>query len=139
MRKNGFSLIEVLIFVTILSLFFVAASAVTSAIIRNMQISQHKLVASHYIDELNDWLYYQKTSSWIDFSAKTGTYCFNELNWGNNNACNSELISNTIFKREAVFTSPTDNVINATITITWPETGNVTYSINQQKQFSLNE
>jgi prepilin-type N-terminal cleavage/methylation domain len=51
-HKKSFTLIEVLIFVTILSLFFVAAAAVTIVSLRNLKVQEHKILATRYAEEL---------------------------------------------------------------------------------------
>ncbi len=62
--EQSFSLLEVLIFVTILSLFFVAALTVTIASLRSTKVNENKLIAKHYAQELYDWLRTQKELNW---------------------------------------------------------------------------
>lgn len=84
--RQAFSLIEVLIFVTILALFFVVAAAVTTAVLRDIGINTKRVVAAHRSEELLEWLKYQKDLNWDDFYTKTSsggstTYCF--VFWSN--------------------------------------------------------
>ena len=50
--KNGFSLIEVLVFITIMSLVFVTAASVVAISLGNLKINEHKLVATRYGERL---------------------------------------------------------------------------------------
>lgn len=80
---HGFSLIEVLVFVAILSLFFVLAVAIVTTSIRTMQSSTHKLLATRYAQELIHWLQTEKELNWNDFATSRAssagiTYCFNQ-------------------------------------------------------------
>ncbi len=144
MRKHGFSLIETLIFVSILSLLFVVTASVTTLSIRNMKISQHKVMATHYADELMEWLIYQKQSSWQTISEKAPqigeTYCFSTLDWDHVGACTTETVG-TIYKRQATLTannSPATS-INIEILVQWNEPGPTSYSVNQKSFFSVYE
>lgn len=81
-NNNSFSMIEVLIFITILTLFFIAATTVTTASLRNMKINEHKILASKYADELLEWLRSKKETDWDFFNTKVNSasnkvYCFN--------------------------------------------------------------
>ncbi len=62
--KKSFSLIEVLIFVTILTLFFIVAAAVIITSLRDMKISEHKILATRYAEELMEWLRSDKEVDW---------------------------------------------------------------------------
>lgn len=148
MNRNGFSFIEVLIFTGVLSLFFVVAAAITSSSIRNLKINEHKTIATHYADELTEWLRYQKDNDWYAFATKSkipsGTYCFNSdtINWLVPDACpNPQYSLGGIFRREAVFTpNQPDPVtkIPITITVSWSEPNKI-YSITQKVLFTIYE
>ncbi len=140
--KHGFSLIEVLVFVSVLALFFVVAVAVTTATIRNMQVSEHKIIATHYAEELSNWITSQKEADWYTFtnnytSTSGKTYCFKDLSWSINRSCSgsSEML-NSFYNRYAVFTAdiapPNTTQVTVTITVSWPEpngTPNGTHSV----------
>jgi type II secretory pathway pseudopilin PulG len=125
-KKNNkaFSLIEVLIFVSILSIFFVAVATVTVASLRNMKINEHKILATYYAQELVEWLRDQKEADWVTFSTRAGTYCFNETpipsNWSPT-ACSPLLKS--FFLRQVVI-SVQGEQINIKITVSWDELEN---------------
>jgi len=130
MNKKSFSLIEVLIFVTILVLFFVAALAITTYSLGNMKINEHKIIATRYAEESIEWLKSQKEENWTEFILKDTssgtTYCLNELNWLTQSSCgeNFTLGDPAFFKRELLLTNqsgtPTEQV-NAQIQVSWQE------------------
>ncbi|KKP86828.1 MAG: hypothetical protein UR89_C0013G0016 [Candidatus Roizmanbacteria bacterium GW2011_GWA2_35_8] len=134
--KLGFSLIEVLVFVTILSLFFVAAMSVATYSLKNMKINQHKILASHYAEEGLEWIRAEKEENWDQFIGygTTGsglTYCINTLNnsiWTTPTTCgaNFELGVPQIFKREVNLINQAGNPVtqvDVTLTVTWIESG----------------
>ena len=136
--KLGFSLIEVLVFVTILSLFFVAAMAIATYSLRNMKINQHKILASHYTEEGLEWVRSEKEDDWGQFTDRgaTGTgitYCLIGLNWSTATECgtNFELGIPPIFKREVNLINQVGNPVtevNVTMAVSWIE-GGTTLSI----------
>lgn len=86
---QGFSLIEVMIFASIISIVFIVAIAYVINLVRNMKINEHKILATYYAEDLREWLKSEKESDWDAFSQKAGfddgvtggndpiTYCFN--------------------------------------------------------------
>lgn len=140
MGKNAFSLIEVLIFVTVLALFFVVAAAVTSTTIRNMKINEHKTIATHYADELTEWLRYQKESDWNSFSSLSGQLCFGtdltSYPLGTSPICSINI--DQIYTRSATFTT-SDNSVQVEVNVEWTESGNTPYVIKQNTLFTLYE
>ncbi len=126
---RGFSLIEVLVFVTILSLFFVAASSVSIVSLRNLKSNENKILATRYAEELVDWLSGEKEDDWNIFynkSSNAGTvYCFNNLviTWPASGACASYGLS-AFFKREATLKRGligSDPKIDVTVDVSWSE------------------
>lgn len=87
--NKGFSLIEMMIFATILSTVFVVAISYVVNLMRTMKINEHKIIATFYAEELREWLKSEKEADWDAFSQKAGvedgapggndpiTYCFN--------------------------------------------------------------
>lgn len=145
--NRGFSLIEVLVFLTILSMIFIGAAVLGTASIRNSKNAENKIIASRHGEELLDWLRSQKEIDWLDFSTLKSspdpgtTYCFNDepvVKWPTNTPCGSDLMDG-IFKREAILTydSSTDRV-NVEIKLTWSEGGN-SYDVTTKGVFSLFE
>jgi len=133
--KNGFSLMEVLIFVSILGLFFVAAASVTTYLISTLKSNEYKTIASHYAEEALEWIRSQKEGDWAEFvtkdtSAGGGTsYCLKTLDaWPAEGSCSpADVFGNpTIFKREAIIkkiaTTPITQV-DIQVTVSWQERG----------------
>ena len=127
---KGFSLIEVLIFVSILSVFFVIAASVTVVSVRNMKINEHKILATHYAEELVEWLRNQKEADWTTFSARSsGNYCFNEspidTTWVVAGECTDYGLSG-MFNRDLTFSTVGSPVaqVNVKIIVSWHELGN---------------
>ncbi len=148
--KQSFSLIEVLIFVAILSMFFVLAIAIVTASIRSMQLSTHKLLATRYAQELVHWLQTEKEADWNIFAttrASPGgkTYCFNHqlpTNWDatiESTACTSDTallmfqgiegIDPQIYNREVSlksYSNPPSSPpyrVDASVVVSWKELG----------------
>lgn len=126
-KLAGFSLIEVLVFVTILALFFVAAMAVTIYSLRSMKTQQYKILASHLAEEANEWIKLEKENDWTEFikhdtSGETGTtYCLNDidLNWNNPYTCIEYSFGTpTIFKREVLIKNH-GNQVDTSIIVRW--------------------
>lgn len=137
-NKFGFSLIEVLVFVTILGLFFVAAVSVTTFSLKNMKINEHKIVATHFAEEGLEWIKSEKEGDWgvfigKDTSSGSGTsYCLNDLNWSTIGNCGEvyPLGTPSSFKREVTLkniNTPTSEV-DIEIIVNWIE-GNQTMNI----------
>lgn len=135
--NKSFSLIEVLIFVTILVLFFVAAITVTTYSLRNMKINEHKVIATHFAEEGLEWVKSEKESDWQSFvnrdpSSGSGTkYCLNSgLSWNNSGACSDYTLGlPPFFKREVTLTNSGVPVsqTNVVVEVRWIE-GNQTLS-----------
>lgn len=149
---KAFSLIEVLIFTTILSLFFVVAVSVLTVSIRASKLNEHKIYAKHYADELYEWLISEKEKNWggnstdqstftFKASQDTGEYCFQSSpisGWSapittSVNDCPNSL--HGIFRRYAIFqpytvspTNPYIDRVKITIEVQWEELGK-TYTV----------
>lgn len=149
LKNNAFSLIEVLIFASILSLFFVAAAAVMTISLRNMKFNEHKILATRYGEELLEWLRGEKEDDWKVFFNKalpnSKNYCFNTSPvpdvWPAVGFCNANDYSLVSFlKREAILNvSELDNKqLTVNITVQWKELGN-THSVNLKSVFTVTE
>lgn len=146
---KGFSLVEVLIFVSILGTFFVVAIAITITSVQVMKVNEHKILATHYGEELLDWLRNEKEKDFNSFSstrASSGgtTYCFSTSPitvWGSSGSCStSTFLTPAIYKRKAILTSvatpPTS--VNVQITVSWSDAGN-NYNVPVNTVFSVIE
>ncbi len=146
---KGFSLVEVLIFISILGTFFVVAIAITITSVQVMKVNEHKILASHYAQELIDWLRNEKEKDFNSFSstkASSGgiTYCFSTspiTAWGSNGSCSaSTSLTPAIYKRQALLTSvgtpPTS--VNIQVTVSWSDAGN-NYKVPINTVFSVIE
>ena len=129
--RMGFSLVEVLIAVTILSLFLVAAMTVATYFLQNNKSSQYKILASHLAEEGAEWAASEKDADWSSFvtrdvSGGSGTtYCLKNLNWVDAFVCpDFTLGTPAVFKREILITNsgspPTQ--VNTFVTVSWLDT-----------------
>lgn len=142
-NSKAFSLIEVLVFVSVISVFFVSAAAVVSIILRNMKVTEHKLIGTRYAEEAVEWLRSEKETDWNTFVAhaplSTGTeYCLNTLNWSSAQ-CNYTM--NNMFKRTVSVSSQQSSdgfkyQVNAEVVVEWQEAGK-TYQIPIDTVFSV--
>lgn len=139
LNKKGFSLVEVLVFTTVLSLFFVTAMAVATYNIRNTKVQEDRILATRYAEEVVEWLRYEKESDWSIFvthdAGATGkTYCLNNYNldWSIGLSCGDvypddySLGTPGIFKRELYIKNsgaPPVNEIDTTVTVYWKDFG----------------
>lgn len=138
--KSGFSLVEVLIFVTILSLFFIVVAATTMSSLRTAKINERKILASRYAQEAAQWLKGQKESNWeafVAYSSSGGTnYCFNQTPitaWPSTGLCSDFTgLDPAIYKREVTLTSVdcsgTICQVNLAVSVRWQELEK-TYSV----------
>lgn len=143
-KKNfntfSFTLIEVLVFVTILTLFFVAAASITTANLRNLKTQEHKILATHYAEELLEWLRGEKEADWNNFINKSSTdgttYCFNNLDFNSYGYCSSYGLNN-FYQREGTLIKLSDERISIRITVSWIESGGTEYSVPINTIFSV--
>ncbi|OGK20023.1 hypothetical protein A3C23_03505 [Candidatus Roizmanbacteria bacterium RIFCSPHIGHO2_02_FULL_37_13b] len=146
-RKAGFTLIEVVIFVSLISVIFVTFAALTTTTIRWSKINEHKILASHNTEELREWLRGQKEADFDGFVAKNGSWCFNShafpddySSWisSSDPSCGYTL-DNNIFKRTVTLTSQENgNKVLISIHTEWFE-GSQFYKIDEKALFSLYE
>ncbi len=143
---NGFSLIEILVFLPIIGFFFITATSIVTVSFRNIRTNQNKILASHYARQLEEWLRAEKEINWggnrfssvcvagptscnfTENATKFSDYCFNNLtidSWGTPGVC-SGFDLNSAFKRELSLSVPGTTYIsqvNVTITVSWREAG----------------
>lgn len=141
---SGFTLVEVLVFITILSGVFVTTLAIATQALRVSKTAEHRTLATHYADELSEWMLSESEEDWDAFVANraptaTNPYCFNQEpigSWPSSSGACSAYTLNTIYKRDVVLTKTSigsgQNQVQADITVTWtegPNTYTVTVSI----------
>lgn len=77
-RQLGFTLMEVLVFTAIFSSTFVVVLGTISYASIVLKNAQYRTFATHYSQELLEWVKYQKEELGYDeIKNKIGTYCFN--------------------------------------------------------------
>lgn len=141
LNKQSFSLIEVIIFVAILSLFFVTGMAVVVYSLQTMKTSQHKMIATQYAQQLATWIKTQKETDWKTFISHSSTvgisFCFKTSpipDWPSVGTCGSSdyiNVSPPIFIRSVTLTSDSDtspSKVDIDILLSWNEANN-TYSV----------
>jgi prepilin-type N-terminal cleavage/methylation domain-containing protein len=151
--KQGFSLLEVLVFISILSVFFVTAISISISTLKTMQVNEHRIIATRYAEELMEWLRSEKESSWEDFQShfiswgNSGCRVFNDENitddwWSNADQTNCNSVSDSVKLPPAKFTRKVDfnyqqatPKIDITVTVFWTE-GGVSYSVPVQSSFT---
>jgi len=125
MRK-AFTLAEVLVFVTILSLFFISAVTITTFNLRNLKVQEHKILATRYAEEGSEWVKQEKEDDWQVFITRTGTsYCLNSLSWTSGLCSTFSLGTPAIFKRDLqiVNSGSPVNRVTTNLTVGWLENG----------------
>lgn len=144
LKKSGFSLIEVLIFITVISLFFVSAAAVVSVVVKNMKVNEHKILGTRFAQEAVEWLRSEKEVDWNAFAERapsSGTpveYCLNSLAW-NSMPCDYSL--KTLYQRTVTLKS-IESVggykyqVDVSVLVKWNEPGRA-YSIPINTTFSI--
>jgi len=117
--KNAFSLVEVLIFVVVFSLFFVTAATIVTSTLRITTENQNKIKANHYVEELGEWLRSEK-----------------EINWGGTIYLGSGPINS--FTEQVTILNPnpvTDFCFNSSPIIEWPSSGTANCGFSMDGQF----
>ncbi|MCL4364173.1 hypothetical protein M1328_02955 [Patescibacteria group bacterium] len=130
--KKSFSLIEVLVFITILSLFFIAAMTVATYSLKNMKSAEYKILASHLAEQGMEWMRSEKESNWNQFTARDlgggTTYCLKNLNWNSPSACpDYSLGTPAIFQREVTVTNQAGTPVTSVdveVDVSWYEQSN---------------
>ena len=118
--KRGFSLIEVLVFVTILSLFLITAASIITVSMRQNSLKVHMLKATHYNEQLLDWIKTEKETDWnafVNWGDVAGkTYCFTDsaFSWS---IATCDYTLDSVFKRYAILKTVGSPVSQVEVTI----------------------
>lgn len=143
--QQGMTLLEVLIFTTMITLIFLTIASATTQSIKRTIYNQQKIIATHYAEEAQEWMRGEKESDWSVFSARADTtYCLNAAIsvcdgagscWDNRTACGpTDYSLGGHFKRSSVLTTH-GSLIDVTTTVEWIE-GSNTYSVPINTTFS---
>lgn len=157
--KQAFTLLEVMIFTTILSVVLVSAAAFTTRLVYNLRINEHKIIANIHAADLLEWLNSEREANWFtlyNMASDAGTtYCVNGhitvtttgYNPSDTSVFRIPTVSNPclydgidgrppeIFKRELILRRNGANQVTATVKVTWLE-GETTYSDEIQAIFT---
>lgn len=135
--KNGFSLLEVMIFTALFSVFFITVIGITAASLRNMKQNEERIRATHLGSEVIEWVRGEKEANWSLFnttyaSAAGRVWCFDTspiVAWpGAAGSCSSSSLHG-IYRREVTLASDSlTGQVRALATISWT-TGPQTYQI----------
>lgn len=146
--NNGFTFVEIMVFTTIISFLFISMTSTVINSLQRMQVTEHRLYANRYAEELVEWMRSEKEGDWDTFvshdpSEGSGTiYCFNDAldfispnPWipTTVNECPFDGIASTppvIYRRYAMVTAvpPSFKQVNVQIIVEWRE-GNKYYSV----------
>ena len=122
---KAFTLVETLIFVTILGVFFVIAATVSVSVIRDMKFNEAKIIATRYGEEINEWLRMEKEIDGNEFINKSNnTYCFNgdlsfSTSWPSSGPCDSNDYSLAGKYKREVTLETSGNQIESNVTVSW--------------------
>lgn len=153
----GFSIIEIIVFVSLLSIILVAAVGYTVRLVFTMTHNRHKILATHYVDEVKDWLDGERESDWEVFQGRSSTgtgttYCMNaplqlltRLNTLAAGACGFNGIGAVIPTNPLIYRrtltlqkdqAETARTVTATIRVSWRDEG-VLYTESIETIYSL--
>jgi len=131
--SHGFTLVEVVVFVSVLSVALVSLLASISYSSLLLYNAQHKVVATRRAEELAEWLKFQREyygfaqlDDQIDPDDST-SFCFNNeevLAWPDESGDCSGYALDNFYKREALLTR-SGSVITAQISVSWQTLGNI--------------
>ncbi len=140
-QKTGFTLIEVILFVSLISVVFVTFASLSTVQLRSSRINEHKIIATHYAEELREWLRGEKEENWNTFIAtRMDTWCFNSepiSSWGTLGICGYDLDNR--YKRTVVLEAGENNTqVTADIVVSWME-GQNSYQVPIAGVFTILE
>ena len=148
-RHLGFTLLEVIVFVTIFAVFFVTAAYVVTVSIRAMQFNVNKIIATHLAQEALEWTNGQKEADWSAFTPRaSGTvggatdWCFNQSSisgWPSSGPClPNDYSLNGLYKRNLRLILSSSTQVTAQVSVSWQEGGHI-YTVPLNIVFSVYE
>lgn len=136
-KKNraGFTLLEAIVFVLLLSLIIIAIAQATTVAIRSNISNANKILATHYAEEVREYIRGEKEQDWdvfLAYASQEGiTYCFNAEDiqgWPAAGVCGGDYSLFDKFRRETflqTFVGPDSSIqVRATVNMSWREGGN---------------
>lgn len=124
--EGGFTLVEIVVFILFITVLFVSIVSVYVKFLFTSNYNENKTIASHYAEELSEWLMFQRDISWDSIKNLNGVYCFNdmELKIPISGQCGSFSLGEdkkaNYFKREVNFIKRTStDYIEAIIKVSW--------------------
>ncbi len=155
LQARAFTLIEILIFTAIVSVFFVVAAAVTAVSLNIMRTNENKIYATHYAEEGSEWLLNEKdTTEWLTFSGRvttSTTWCMNmsTMVWTTTGTCPTSGTNpvpyalgteyGRAFNRDVTLAVLGDGSISSTVTVSWVDIGGTVRSVPVKTIFSQTE
>ncbi len=137
LSQKGLSLLEVLAFVTILSLIFVSIAYSTGQSIKRTKFNEQKLIATRYAEELEEWIRGEKEVDWTTFydlyaGSPGKTYCFddtvydvnNNMSWPTEGSCNGVYGLRDTYVREVILTQSLNSQVQVVIEVRWRDAQN---------------
>ncbi len=141
--QSAFSIIEVIVFASMLSVVLVAAVGYTVRLVFTMTHDRHKILATHFAEETQEWLNGERESDWEQFQNRSTvagtTYCVNNalalsttLASLSSGACGFTGIGTAtatnplIFRRQLILSkdrAQTATRVTATIRVSWQDEG----------------
>ena len=125
-------MIEVLAFTLLVSIIFIGLTRIVVLSMRSSKLAQNTVLATHFAEELQEWVRGEKEEDWNQLVVKAATspgllYCVNsipasisDLNSGS--GCGSSFGLANLFKRELTLTKNSDGTqITAKIVVSWME------------------
>jgi Tfp pilus assembly protein PilV len=135
--QKGLSLLEVLAFVTILSLIFLSIAYSTGQSIKRTKFNEQKLIATRLAEELEEWIRGEKEADWSTFystyaGAVGKTYCFddsvydnnNDISWPSEGTCNNVYGLRGTYLREVTLTQSLSSQVQVVIDVSWKDAQN---------------
>lgn len=126
---HGFTLIEMLIFVSVTTMVFIVMLGVINYASINMKQSQYKVIATHFSEELIEWFRYQRDKDGFITMYNRGsgagtTYCFNDIiisTWPSSGDCSPEYTLKNFYNRTITLkqVSGTFDEVYATVITGW--------------------
>ncbi len=149
--QAGVTLLEALIFMTILSVIMLAIVYATTISLKRTQFNQHKIFATRYMEEAQEWVRGEKEVNWTIFLNRApGTYCMNDdistcseagTCWSEPTACEATDYSlgstggiQNGYSRSIVLTS-TGSSVGAVTTVSWKDGPNI-FNVTSNTSFS---